>query len=209
VACDYCDRHALSCDGAPSLRRKPILTGRKTTLRPFRDEDLSAIAEALADSDVLRLTGSVHTSAEAANQQATIDDRLRQWYGSRNHQTDRLDLAVLDNATALCVGEVVLNQWDEANDSCNFRILLGPTGRNRGLGTEATRLLLGHAFTVLDLHRVSLEVYAFNPRAQHVYEKAGFTVEGIKRDALRFDGQRVNAVMMSLLAPEWTAPYMP
>ncbi len=143
------------------------------------------------------------------NQQATIDDRLRQWYGSRNHQTDRLDLAVLDNATVLCVGEVVLSQWDEANDSCNLRILLGPTGRNRGLGTEATRLMLGHAFTVLGLHRVSLEVYAVNPRAQHVYEKAGFTVEGIKRDALRFDGQRVNAVMMSILAHEWTAPYMP
>jgi RimJ/RimL family protein N-acetyltransferase len=187
---------------------KPTLAGQKATLRPFRGEDLGAIAEALADPEVLRLTGSVHTSAGAAGQQAVIDDRLREWYGSRNDQTDRLDLAIVDNATRHCVGEVVLNEWDPNNGSCNFRILVGPSGRDRGLGTEATRLILGHAFTMLGLHRVSLEVYAFNPRAQHMYERAGFTVEGTKREALRFDDERVDAVMMSILAPEWTATHI-
>lgn len=87
----------------------------------------------------------------------------------------------------------------------NFRILLGPNGRNRGLGIEATRLIVECAFTALALHRISLEVYAFNSRAQHVYEKAGFTVEDHKRDALKFDGRRMDALTMSILAPEWAA----
>ncbi len=182
---------------------KPTLAGRLTTLRPFRDEDQGAMAEAIADPEVLRLTGTVHTTAAAVSREPVVDDALRQWYGSRSDQTDRLDLAVVDNSTGLCVGEVVLNEWAQDNDSCNFRILIGPRGRGRGLGTEATRLILEHAFTALGLHRISLEVYAFNPRAQHVYEKAGFTVEGTKRDALRFDDQRVDAVMMSILRPEW------
>ena len=63
--------------------------------------------------------------------------RFRDWYGTRNQQADRLDLAVVDNASGQCVGEVVLNDWNEANRSCGFRTVLGPRGRNRGLGTES------------------------------------------------------------------------
>ncbi|MFB9445596.1 GNAT family N-acetyltransferase [Dactylosporangium vinaceum] len=173
-------------------------------LRPFRDDDLPAIAAALADPEVLRLTGSVHSSAAAAGRQPHVDERMRRWYGSRNEQDDRLDLAIVDNASTLCVGEVVLNNWEPANDSCSFRILIGPGGRGRGLGTEATSLLLRHAFATMSLHRVELEVYAFNPRAQRAYEKAGFRVEGVRRDALAFDGRRVDSIIMAALAPEWT-----
>lgn len=85
----------------------------------------------------------------------------------------------------------------------HFRILLGPGGRNRGLGSEATRLTIDHAFSTTELHRLELEVFAFNPRAQRVCEKAGFVVEGVRRDALRFDGAFVDAVVMSILRPEW------
>lgn len=159
------------------------------------------MAAALADVEVLRLTGSVHSTAEASDREPCVDDRLRTWHGSRNAQDDRLDLAIVDNNSANCVGEVVLIDWEPVNESCNFRILISPRGRGRGLGTEATSLIVRYAFTVLSLHRVDLEVYAFNPRAQRVYEKAGFKVEGVKRDAFKFDGERVDSVMMSAFAP--------
>lgn len=131
------------------------------------------------------------------------EERLRQWYGSRAEQADRLDLAIVDRETGECVGEVVLNEWEPENASCNFRILIGPRGRDRGLGTEATRLVLAHAFETIGLHRVSLEVYGFNPRARRAYEKVGFVHEGVRRDALRFDGEWVDSHLMSVLAPEW------
>src|SRR5262245_25432022 len=47
---------------------------------------------------------------------------------------DRLDQAVADRATGECVGEVVFNEWNPAAGSCNFRVLLGPAGRDRGAG---------------------------------------------------------------------------
>ncbi|MGH7488512.1 MAG: GNAT family N-acetyltransferase [bacterium] len=111
----------------------------------------------------------------------------------------------MDAATDSCVGEVVLNDLSPENDACSFRILIGPDGRDRGLGSEATRLILDHAFTTTDLHRIELEVYAFNPRARRVYEKAGFVYEGTKRDALKFDGEFIDAVSMSILRVEWSA----
>ena len=57
----------------------------------------------------------------------------------------------------------------------------------------------------MHLHRIELEVFAFNPRAQRSYEKAGFTVEGVRRDALWWDGAFHNAVIMSILQPEFAA----
>ncbi len=181
---------------------KPTLMGERAALRPFVDGDLAVMVEAVADPEVGRLTGSVNSSTAVSD--AGFDERrLREWYSSRNDQTDRLDLAIVDRASNDCVGEVVLNEWEPENASCNFRILIGPRGRDRGLGTEATRLLLAHAFETVGLHRVSLEVYAFNPRARRAYEKVGFVPEGVRRDALRFDGEWVDSLLMSVLAPEW------
>jgi ribosomal protein S18 acetylase RimI-like enzyme len=57
---------------------------------------------------------------------------------------------------------------------------------SRGELTED--LIVGYGIEELGLHRIELEVFAFNPRAQRAYEKAGFVVEGVRRDALRWDG---------------------
>jgi RimJ/RimL family protein N-acetyltransferase len=179
---------------APDFRTKPTLMGEKAVLRPVAVGDLPALCPVLLDPDVTRLTGSHGELTEAA---------LVQWYGSRHVQDGRIDLAVVDRATGECVGEAVLNEWDPGNNSCSFRIALGPSGQGRGLGTEATRLIVGHGFDRLGLHRISLEVYAFNPRARRVYEKVGFVAEGVLREALLWDEQWVDATVMSILAHEW------
>jgi RimJ/RimL family protein N-acetyltransferase len=183
---------------------KPALTGEKVALRPFIEDDLAALRDALKDPEVLKLTGSVHgDEAEAEPDHSGRVEQLRHWYRERNAQPDRLDLAVVDKASSQCVGEVVLNEWDAGNRSCNFRTLLGPSGRGRGLGTEAVRMIVGYGFEQLGLHRISLQVYAFNPRARHVYEKIGFIAEGVLREELRYRDQWIDATMMSILAHEW------
>lgn len=53
------------------------------------------------------------------------------WHATRNTADDRLDLAIVDSSSGACVGEAVLNQWDPGNQSCNFRILIGPAPRGR------------------------------------------------------------------------------
>ncbi len=187
---------------SPTSPTKPVLRGRLVTLRPFREADVAAMAEILSDPDVRRLTGSVTSSAEAHGRQP-VDDRLREWYATRADQPDRLDLAVEDAATGRLVGEVVLNEHDPVARSCNLRCLVGPAGRDRGLGTEALGLLVDHAFGALGLGRLELEVFEFNPRARHVYERLGFTVTGTREAALVFDEVPVGAVDMALTADRW------
>lgn len=187
---------------APDWTVKPVLRGERLELRPFREEDLPAMAEALADPEVLVLTGSVHSREEAIGRPPVLDDLELAWYRSRADALDRLDLAIADLGSAACVGEAVLNDYDAANESCNFRILIGPRGRDRGLGTEATQLIVTYGLHELGLHRIELSVYAFNPRAQHVYEKVGFRIEGVRREAFRYGDDWFDVVTMAVLADD-------
>ncbi|WP_420000119.1 GNAT family N-acetyltransferase [Streptomyces boninensis] len=180
----------------PDFLKKPTLRGDRVLLRPLTVDDVPALLPMLQDAESSRLTGS--------HDEGPLDEAaIRTWYDTRRDQDDRLDLAVIERTTGDVIGEVVLNQWEPGNESCNFRIMLVPGAYGRGLGTEATRLIIGHGFEELGLHRISLEVYAFNPRARRVYEKVGFVAEGVLRDALLWEGRRVAAVVMSILAPEW------
>ncbi|SIS66765.1 GNAT family N-acetyltransferase [Salimicrobium flavidum] len=177
------------------LSRKPNLYGKKVTLRPFHlEEDYPSIVKCLKNPVVLKLTGSDESFDEG---------KVKEWYQTRNDQTDRLDLAVIDNETDTLVGEVVLNLYEEDTHSMNFRILIGPDGRDRGLGTEATKLFLDHAFKETDLDAVTLSVFAFNPRARHVYESLGFTVTSIDKEDLEHEGEWIDSLNMTLTRSVW------
>ena len=146
--------------------RKPTITGERVTLRPVAAHDADGLWELVHDPEGNDLTA---TSAGFTREQ------IEEWCASRTAQDERLDLAVVDAATGEYAGEVVLNEHDPATDSANFRIALrGPAYYGRGLGSEATRLVVDHALRTMGLQRLTLGVLARNPRARRAYEKAGF-----------------------------------
>ncbi|ETA71059.1 GNAT family N-acetyltransferase [Actinospica robiniae] len=180
-----------------SFADKATLVGNLVLLRPVGVADVPGLLELLRDPESARMTGT-HMDSEPDARAA------EDWYATRAEHDDRLDLAIVERAGGAYVGEVVLNELDPVNRSCGFRIcLVGPRAFGRGFGSEATRLALTHAFETVGVNRVELEVYAFNPRARHVYEQAGFVHEGTKRQALRWDGEWVDAHLMALLASDW------
>lgn len=176
------------------LADKPLIKGEKVTLRPFMDGDFPFIEECLKDPEVLKLTGS----SSDFDRESTL-----QWYNTRNGQTDRLDLAIIDRSQDFLVGEVVVNLYDEENHSMNFRILIGPRGRNQGLGTEATRLIIDYIFKNTTLKELTLSVFDFNPRAKYVYEKVGFITNSIDENDLEFEGKWIDSINMNLTRENW------
>jgi RimJ/RimL family protein N-acetyltransferase len=121
----------------------------------------------------------------------------------RQDHHDRAEWAIVRHDDNMVLGEAVPNELDEHNASVNFRIsLVGPHVFGRGYGTEATQLVMDYAFDIAGLHRVHLDVYDFNPRAQRVYEKCGFTREGLHRDALHWDGHWHHAISMAILSTD-------
>lgn len=170
----------------------PELTGATVVLRPLGPEHVDGLMASLADPELLRLTGT-HTVFSRA--------QIEQHCATRSAHHDRLDYAVLERESGRFIGDLAITDLDADNRSCGFRIALLAKEAGRGFGTEATRLIVDHLFAV-GVHRIGLEVFAFNPRARRVYEKVGFVLEGTMRDALLWDGQWVDAELMAILATD-------
>lgn len=183
---------------ADLFRDQPVLTGELVRLEPLTEAVLEDYLAGLADPEVGRLTGT-HARFDRAQTQ--------QWLASRAGQHDRADWAVLRRSDGMFLGEAVLNDFDADNASVNYRIwLAGPHAYGNGYGTEVTRLVLDYALGPAGLHRVSLGVFDFNPRARRVYEKCGFQLEGRLRHVLRWEGEWHDELVMSVLSTDPRPP---
>lgn len=102
------------------------------------------------------------------------------------------------------IGESVINEIDWESRCANFRIgIYHETERGKGIGTWATEVTRDFAFEKLKLHRLELDVYSFNPRAERVYIKAGFKREGVLRDAVMDGNKYADDILMSISEEEW------
>jgi RimJ/RimL family protein N-acetyltransferase len=86
------------------------------------------------------------------------------------------------------------------------RLAIHPAFRGRRIADEAARLLQRHLFHDLGYHRLQLEIYGFNERAQRHAERAGFVLEGVRRTAYWRHGGWTDGVLYALLAEEAGVP---
>ena len=73
----------------------------------------------------------------------------------------------------------------------------------KGYGTDAMKIILRYAFTELNLERVTLDVFEYNQRGVHSYEKAGFILEGRQRGQILREGRRWDVIYMGILRQDW------
>jgi len=109
-------------------------------------------------------------------------------------------------------GRFVIDVDGEAAGSMGFHLVSGPNRiarlellavhprfRGRRIADEAARLFQRHLLLDLGFHRLEMEIYGFNERAQAHAERAGWVREGVKRRAYRRDGRWEDGVLYSLL----------
>lgn len=123
--------------------------------------------------------------------------------------TSRVDFLIFTRESNKIAGEVVINQVDTGNRSANIRVMINrKEDFSRGYGSEALLLAVNYGFAMLNLHRIELEVFPFNDRAIHVYEKLGFRREGIRRDGAFFNHRYYDMITMSILEEEFRGKYI-
>jgi len=133
-------------------------------------------------------------------------EEIERFFTARALGPESLSLAVHVRETNRLIGTCALSQLDSDNGSALYHITIGEKDTwGRGYGTEATRLMLDHAFGTLNLHRIGLSVFSFNERAIRSYRSCGFVVEGRAREAIWRDGRWWDEVSMSVLHSDWAA----
>jgi diamine N-acetyltransferase len=103
------------------------------------------------------------------------------------------------------IGLVRIDRIDSVNRNCAIGLDIVPAFRGQGLSTKVYDWLLDYLFNQLNMHLVFLEVLESNVRAQHIYERIGFRVEGRLRERVFRNGAFIDSIIMSLLRSEYKA----
>ncbi len=109
----------------------------------------------------------------------------------------------------LCNGEKLLGYCEISNHNRNSdsamlsRVIIAPGRRGKGLGEFMIKEALQFGFSELGLNRIGLGVFDFNHAATRCYSKAGFVLEGTKRESARTGNSFWNCHLMSILKREW------
>jgi len=183
---------------------KDILKGELVRLAAFDPEEMGkAYAVWNRDSEFKRL---IDISARVHSAKASVDffKKMVEEIKPESHYFSIR--ALYDNRLLGDIDFSVVNGWMGRN----AYVGIGIGDRNnwsKGYGTDAMKIGLRFAFTEINLDRVTLNVFEYNPRAIRSYEKAGFKREGIMRGGLLKDGKRWDMVFMGILREEWQALY--
>ena len=103
----------------------------------------------------------------------------------------------LDGKRAGAMGFEVANRRSKIANLGSLAV--HPDFRGRRLADEAARLFQRHLIFDLGYHRVQMEIYGFNERAQRHAERAGWVREGVRRKAYHRHGDWVDSVIYGLV----------
>ena len=177
----------------------PGLRGEKVVLRALTTRDLEALRAFVNDPEVMR----------ASSVYAPINDRQQEaWWNTVTLGHHAVWFAIEDVRTQSpqLVGTCCLVDIDWVGRAAELRIRIGEKAVwGGGLGSDACAVLLGFGFDELNLERIGLRVWASNTRAQRLYDKLGFVVEGRLRRAAYVNGVTEDVIVMGLLRDEWRA----
>jgi Acetyltransferases, including N-acetylases of ribosomal proteins len=174
-----------------------FLEGTKVYLRPIELADTDWYFASLYDKNTRRLTGTQkHYSRE----------QIARYIEGKSQDSSSVLLLIVTCDDDQPVGDIAIQDVDTINRNASVRIAINNDAyQGKGYGTEALRLMLDYGFGILNLHRIELNVFSFNERAVHVYEKLGFKREGVQREALFYDHQYYDSILMSILEDEYRA----
>jgi ribosomal-protein-alanine N-acetyltransferase len=176
---------------------KAFAEGSLVILRPLERTDLNErYLSWLNDPAVTRYT-------ETGIFPSTAED-LDNYYRSVSGSKSDVMLAVLDKKSGRHIGNVKLGPIHWVHRRATFGILIGEKEFwGKGVGLDATRLMVEYGFQRLNLHRIDLGVFAEHEAAVRCYEQAGFKVEGRMREDLFLDGEYKDRIRMGLLCSEY------
>ena len=129
-------------------------------------------------------------------------EKTEKWFDTNSDRTDRWD-AVME-ADGIPVGTLGLLSIDRKNLKAEFYIAMGEVDyKGKGVAKQASILLLRHAFEVLGLNRIYLFTESENIPAQRLFEKIGFSREGLLKQDIMSHGRLVDRMVYSFLKEDW------
>jgi aminoglycoside 6'-N-acetyltransferase len=169
---------------------RPVLAGRRVTLRPGGPRDAPLLRAILAEPSVSRWWGE-------PDPVASIEADLR--------GGDDTVLLVMEIDGQVAGGIQYVEENEPMYRHAGIDIYLGGRFQGHGAGTEAVGLMARFLFEQRGHHRLTIDPAAANAQAIRCYTKVGFRPVGVMRQYERgADGTFHDGLLMDLLRDELT-----
>lgn len=180
------------------LDRMPRLEGRFVVLEPLDEGHIPGLVEAGRDPALWRWT----------TQQAGSPEAMALYVAAallEREEGRSIPFAQVERATGRVVGSTRLGNLSPEHRRVEIGwTWLGRPWQRTALNTEAKRLLLAHAFEVLDCIRVELKTDALNEVSRAAILRLGAVEEGtLRRHMITGTGRVRDTVYFSILREEW------
>lgn len=98
------------------------------------------------------------------------------------------------------IGWINLNEHGagSVHRKANVALAMHSDYQGKGYGTEAIRHVIRYAFLNCGLRKLEIEAFAWNEPAIKAYKKAGFHIEGTKKESFFFSGRFWDEVFLSV-----------
>jgi len=166
------------------------ITDGVVVLRQVREGDRAFVLAAMRDPEVRRW---LNMPAKPADRD--FDAMVRTVREGRR-TGDRFDYVVTERADDVSLGAVIASR--RHRDNYEIAYLAAEAGRGRGLMTRAVTLLCD-VLLGAGVGRLEVRTHPGNEASQRLAERCGFHREGRERKSIWLHGQRVDAVVWSLL----------
>lgn len=174
-----------------------FLMGQKILLRSLELDDLDLFCSWFANREAVKYSLGAWLFPWSKRETQT-------WLEKTLLDKETLSLGIVIQATGQLIGYAGITSISAINRSGEYYIFIGDIRCwGKGYGTETTQLIAHYGFSTLNLHRIMLTVSALNTGGIRAYTKAGFTQEGILRQACYRDGAYHDKLVLSMLRPEW------
>ena len=132
------------------------------------------------------------TFMEIRNKHFSSDD-LRSYIKSHLDLKNYL-CGIFEKTNDLHIGNVLLSDIDDSNKNGVIGIFIGKKYWGKGFGTEAVNLMCEYGFDTLKLYKIIAGVVEKNHGSAKLFSKAGFALEGIKKEEFNMDGKFLNTL---------------
>lgn len=158
------------------------------SVRPGRLEDVEALLAIREEASVAEWWGAPAAREEVEAELLGGEDAV---------------LLVVEVDGAVAGGIEYHEETDPTYRHAGIDVFVASRFQNRGIGSEAVRLVARFLFDVRGHHRLTIDPAADNARAIRCYEKVGFRLVGLMRQyERRADGSFHDGLLMELLRDE-------
>ena len=175
--------------------RIPTLTTTRLTLRPPKSDDAQERYKLGHDPEIILMFGyEIGDLGKYSIEMATS------WIAN----LCKHPCAWVIEHEGLFIGELRFDAIDNHDRRARLATGIYATDKlGQGLGREAINAALQHAFTAMNLHRISLRVIDYNERAIRCYQSVGFVEEGRERETAFIKGKWCDDLIMGILDREF------